>query len=38
LPWLGLPITVGVAGFFGRKWFFDRRDRVAEESAEASSR
>ena len=38
LPWLGLPITVGVAGFFGLKWFFDRRDRVAEESAEESSR
>jgi hypothetical protein len=37
LPWLGLPITVGVAGFFGLKWFFDRRDQVAQKSAAESS-
>ena len=37
LPWLGLPVTVGVAGFFGLKWFFDRRDRVTEKSAAESS-
>ncbi len=37
-PWLGFPATVGMTGFFGLKWFFDRRDRMVKESTSASCR
>ncbi len=37
-PWLDFPAAVGMAGFFGLKWFFDRRDRMVKESTSASCR